>query len=160
MLWSHIGILLRLLVAEPRSTAGLLFPVSISVERSWWPRIRWGETGWFQEQGQCIVIDLAAHSLFVSSWLPFLFFHSMGLYCGPGDFWPIWCYSWSLALLTVLNANNNNNTNNNGIASLHTEVIISTSTPIQLVFVYLSRVCKTVHLWCKTFFKENDEILI
>ena len=41
-------------------------PVSISVERSWWHRIRWWGTGGFQEQGQCIFVGLAARSIFVS----------------------------------------------------------------------------------------------
>ena len=34
VLWSHIGFLMYLLAAEPRSTVGLLFRVGISPERS------------------------------------------------------------------------------------------------------------------------------
>ena len=65
--------------------------VSISVERSWWPRIRWCVTGGFQEQGQYLFIGLAARSLFVSYCFPFLFFHSMGWYCGAAFFGLIGC---------------------------------------------------------------------
>ena len=39
--------------------------ISISVERSWWPRIRWRGTRVFQEQGKLLFIGLAARSLFV-----------------------------------------------------------------------------------------------
>ena len=31
-------------------------PVSVSMEQSWWPMIRWCGTGGFQEQGQCIFL--------------------------------------------------------------------------------------------------------
>ena len=34
-LWSHIGIIMRLLAAEPRSTAGPLFTPSVPLERSY-----------------------------------------------------------------------------------------------------------------------------
>ena len=47
-------------------------------------RVRWCETGGFQEQGQCLFIGLAARSLFFSCCFPFLFFHSMGWCCGVG----------------------------------------------------------------------------
>ena len=60
--------------------------VSISVERSWWPHIRWCVTGGFQEQGQCLFIGIAASSLFISCCFPFLFLHYMGWYCGDGVF--------------------------------------------------------------------------
>ena len=33
VLWSHIGILMHPFAAEPRSTAGLYSPLSVSVER-------------------------------------------------------------------------------------------------------------------------------
>ena len=68
---SHIGTLMRFLAAEPHSIAGLYCSVSISVERSWWPRIRWCRTGEFQEQGQCLLIGLPDLSLFVSYCFPF-----------------------------------------------------------------------------------------
>ena len=60
VLCSHIGILMHRLAAEPRSTAGLLFPTQCpSLERSCVPRIRWCGTGGFQEQGQCFFIGLS-----------------------------------------------------------------------------------------------------
>ena len=67
--------------------------VSISVERSWWPHIRWCGTGWFQEQGKCIFIGLDARFRFVFCCFPFLIFHSLGRYCGAGVFGLIGCYS-------------------------------------------------------------------
>ena len=69
--------------------------VSISVEQSWWPGIRWCVTGGFQEPSQCLFIGQAARSLFVSYWIPFLFFHSMGWYCGPGVDRLMGCWSLS-----------------------------------------------------------------
>ena len=65
--------------------------VSISVERPYGPRIRWCGTGWFQEQCQCLFIGVAASFLFVSCCFPFIFFHSMGWYCGSGVFGLIGC---------------------------------------------------------------------
>ena len=59
VLWSHIGILQRLLAAEPRSTTGSLFLLSVPVERSSGPCIRWCSTGGFQEHGQCCFIGLS-----------------------------------------------------------------------------------------------------
>ena len=50
VLWSHIGTLMRLL-ALPHD---FYSPVSDSVERSWWPRIRWCGTGGFPDQDKCI----------------------------------------------------------------------------------------------------------
>ena len=88
-------------------------PVSISVERSWRPRIRWCGTGGFQEQDQCHFIGLAAHAILVSNWFPFFFFHSKGWCCGAGVFGLLGCWllSPSLALPTFYNNNNNNNKN-------------------------------------------------
>ena len=103
VLWSHIGTLMHRLAAEPCSTAGLLFsfrcpsgtillaPFSMvwdwRVSRAgpmllYWPKL-----------------------LF-----PFLFFLSIGWYCGAGVFGLIGCISISpsLALLTFFNTNNNN----------------------------------------------------
>ena len=84
--------------------------VSISVERSRWPRIRWCVTGWFQEQGQYLFIALAARSLFISCCFPFLFFQSICWYCGAGLFVLIGRLSLSpiLALPTLFNDSNNN----------------------------------------------------
>ena len=84
--------------------------VSISVELSWWPRIRYCGTGGFQEQGQWLFTGLASSSLFVSRCFPIINLHSMGWYCGAGVFGLIGCYSHSpiLALQTFFNDNNNN----------------------------------------------------
>ena len=62
--YTHIGILMHLLAAEPRSTAGLLFPLCIHVEQSCWPCIRWCRTGGFQEQGQSLFIALSCSLYF------------------------------------------------------------------------------------------------
>ena len=62
----------------------LKFSVRISVVWSFRPRIRWCGTGGFQKQSPCHIIGLTALSLFVSSCFAFLFFHSMGWYCGAG----------------------------------------------------------------------------
>ena len=83
--WSHIGTLMSLLAAEPRTIA-LLF---ISVERSWWPCIRWCGTSGFEDQGQCLFIGLTALSLSVSDCFPFHFFHSI--------YW--FCWSWVFGLI-------------------------------------------------------------
>ena len=45
-----------------------------------------GLTGGFQEHCQSLFIGLAARSISVSCCFPFLFFHSMGWYCGAGVF--------------------------------------------------------------------------
>ena len=58
VLWSHIGILIRFLAAELRSTAGRYSPLTVPVEQSCWPSMRWCGTGGFQEQGQCFFIGL------------------------------------------------------------------------------------------------------
>ena len=58
VLSSNIGSLMLFLAAEPRSTAGLRGPASLSVplERSYSPCIRGCGTGGFQEQGQFFFI--------------------------------------------------------------------------------------------------------
>ena len=108
VLWSHIGTLMHRLAAEPRSTAGLLFP----------------------SRCPCGMILLIPYSM-VWDWrvsrarpmlfywpkmlLPFynllLFFPSLlSVYCGAGVFGLIGCISLSLrlALPTFFNNNNNN----------------------------------------------------
>ena len=86
-LLSHIGTLTRLLAAEPRTSAGLLFPCQYLCGRSWLPRIRWCGTGRLQEQAIAFFIGLAARSLFVSLLLFSLSLLSfyMGWYCGAGS---------------------------------------------------------------------------
>ena len=63
VLWSYIGTLMRLLAAEHSSTAWLLSPVSIFLEWSRSPHIRWCGTSGFQEQCQCLFIGPAASLL-------------------------------------------------------------------------------------------------
>ena len=46
-------------------------PLSISLERSAWPHIRWCGIGWFQEQVQCLFIGLVALSFLSSTIFPF-----------------------------------------------------------------------------------------
>ena len=53
-------------------------PLSISLERSGWPRIRWCGIGGFQEQVQCFFVGLIALSFFVFNYFPILFFSSIG----------------------------------------------------------------------------------
>ena len=112
VLWSHIGTLMHRLAAEPCSTAGLLFPsrclsgtillTPFSMVWDWrvsragsmllyWPKLLY-----------------PYHSL--QLFFPFLFFLSIGWYCGAGVFGLIGCtsLSLSLALPTFFNNNNNN----------------------------------------------------
>ena len=49
------GILMRRHDAESCSTEGPLFPLSVPLKLSCWPRIRWCGTGGFQEPGQCSI---------------------------------------------------------------------------------------------------------
>ena len=92
VLWSHIGTHIRILAAEPRSIAGLLTPFQYlcgtilvtpySMVCDW----RVSRAG-----VQCLLIGLAARSVYVSCCFTFLFFHSMGWYCGAEVFGLIWC---------------------------------------------------------------------
>ena len=94
---------MRLLAAEPRSIAGLLFHCQYLCGTILVTRIRWCGTGGFQEQGQCLFIGVAARSLFVSCCFPFLFFHSMGWYCEAGVFGLIGCLLIALTLPCITN---------------------------------------------------------
>ena len=79
---------MRLFAAEPRSVAGLLFSYQYLCGAI---LVTLYGTGGFQEEGQYLFTGLAAHSLFVSYCFPFLFFYSMGWYCGAGVFGLIGC---------------------------------------------------------------------
>ena len=113
VLWSHIGKLMHRLAAEPCSTAGLLFPsrcpsgtillTPYSMVWDWWGPIK--------KQGQCFFIGLSCSiPTIVFYFFPFLFFLSIGWYCGAGVFGLIGFIplSLSLALPTFFNNNNNN----------------------------------------------------
>ena len=93
LLRSHIGTLMRLLAAEPRIVRQDFYSlVSISVERSWCPRIRWcGGDGFQGRAGPMPCYWPAGRSHFVSCCFPFLFFHSTGWYCEAGVLGLIWC---------------------------------------------------------------------
>ena len=112
VLWSHIGILMRHLAAEPRSTAGLLFPSQCAsgtilltqYSMVWdWPVSRAGPMLFYW-----IKLLYPDYSLL-------LFFHFSSFYwlvCGAGVFGLFGCrspfgLSLSLALLTCFNNNNN-----------------------------------------------------
>ena len=88
VLWSHIGILMRILNTEPSSTANFYSLLSISVERSCWPFTGWSGTGVFLEQSQCFFyrVNLLALCLF-SILFYFLSFVSIGWYFGAGVFY-------------------------------------------------------------------------
>ena len=83
--------LMRLLAAEPRSIAGVLFPCQylcrtilvIPCSMVCYVRV--------SRAGPMPFIGLAAHSRFVSCCFPFLFFHSVGWCCGVGVFGLIGC---------------------------------------------------------------------
>ena len=53
-------------------------PLSISLERSGLPRIRWCGIGGFQDQVQCLFVGLVALYFFVFNYFHFLFFSSIG----------------------------------------------------------------------------------
>ena len=85
---------MRLLAAEPSSIAGFLLsseylcawnelcdPVFDGV----------GLKGFKNRANAFLLALIVAHSLFVSSCFPFLFFRSMGWYCGTGVFGLIGC---------------------------------------------------------------------
>ena len=90
-------------------------PLSVPLERSCWLRIRGCGTGEFQEQGQCFFIALSCSipTIVFYTIFPFLFFLSIGWYCGAGVFGLIECISLSLSLALPTFFNNNNNNNNN-----------------------------------------------
>ena len=91
VLWSLIGILVPCLVliiimhttSQYRRT---FIPLCISVERSWWPCIRWWGTGRFQEQGQCFSIGQSCSLPYCLLLFSISLFLSMGWYCGAGVF--------------------------------------------------------------------------
>ena len=98
--WSHIDILMRHLAAEPRSTAGLLFPsqcpsgtillTPYSMVWDWRVSRRWPMLFYWPEQ----LYPYYSLLLFFR-----LFFLSIGWwYCGAGVFGLIGCISFSLSL--------------------------------------------------------------
>ena len=53
VLWSHIGMLMSLSLQNLTVQQDLYSPLSVNVERAFYPCIRWCWTGEFQEQAQC-----------------------------------------------------------------------------------------------------------
>ena len=111
VLWSHICTLMHRLAEVHRSTAGLLFPswcpsgtiLLTTYSMVWdWRVSRSGSMFFF---GRSYYHNLPYYNLLVFS---FLFFLSIGWYCGDGVFGLIWCISLSLslALPTFYNSNN------------------------------------------------------
>ena len=104
---------MRLLAAEPRSIAVLLFPYQYlygmilvtPYSMEWYWRL--------SREGPMPFLGQVSRSFFVSYCFAFLVFHSIGWYCGVGVFGRIGCYSLSpsLTLPTFFNNNKNNNKN-------------------------------------------------
>ena len=111
--WSHLGILMRRLAAEPRSIAGLLFPsqcpsgtillTQYSLVWDW--RVSWA--------AQCFFIGLVCSIstvVFYYFYLPLLSVY-IGWYCGAGVFRLIGFIPLFLNLALPTSFNNNNNDN-------------------------------------------------
>ena len=96
--WSHIGTLVHCLAAEPRSTAGLLFPsrclsgtiLLTPYSMVWDWRVSRAGPMLIYWPNCCYVPTIVFYSF------PFLFFLSIGWYCGAGVLGLIGCISLSL----------------------------------------------------------------
>ena len=118
VLWSHIGSLMRFLAAEPRSTAGPLFPcqcpsgtILLALYLMVWD---WR----FQEQANALYWPKLPYPYYcLLLFFPFSSFclYSIGWYCGAGVFGLIGCTSLSLSLALPTSFNNNNNARNDGL---------------------------------------------
>ena len=110
VLWLHIGMCAASLLnhAVPQDFYSSL---SVPLERSCWPCIRWCGTGGFQEQGQCFFcLSCSIPTIvFYFSLSPSFCLYSIGWYCGAGFFGLIGCLSLSLSLALLTSFNNNNN---------------------------------------------------
>ena len=123
LLWWHIGSLMSFLAAEPRSTAGPLFPSQclsgtilltlFSIVWDW--RVSRARTMLFYWPKLLYPYYLSTI---------FLFFQSIGWHCGAGDFRLTGCISVSLSL--ALPAFLHNNNNNIQYALLLARIIILT----------------------------------
>ena len=110
LLWSHIGTLKHRLAAEPCSTAGLLFlsrcpsgTILLTLYSMVWD---W----WVSRAGPMLLYwPKLLYPYYCLLLFPFLFFVSIGWYCGTGVFGLIGCIplSLSLALPTLFNNNDN-----------------------------------------------------
>ena len=113
VLWSHIGILKGVFAAEPRSTAGTLFrsqcpcgTILLTLySMVWdWQVSRAGPMFFYWPK---LLYPFLSSTIF-----PFLFFRSIGWYCGAGVFGLIRCRSLSPSLALPTSFNNNINNNN------------------------------------------------
>ena len=95
VLWSHIGTLMRILAAEPRSTAGLLFPSQCPCETILLTlySMVWD---WRASRAGPIFIIGRSCSIPLRAVFSFLFFPSTGWYCGAQGR----CTPLGLALVT------------------------------------------------------------
>ena len=112
MLWSHIGTLMHSLAAEPCSTVGLLFAfrcpsgtILLATFSMVW-ELRVSRAGPMLLYWPKLLYPYYSLLLF-----PFLFFLSIGWYCGAGVSGLIGCISLSPSLALLLFVNNNNNSN-------------------------------------------------
>ena len=112
VLWSHIGTLMHRLAAEPCSAVELLLPSRCPSGTIWLTPY---SMVWDWQVSRAVQMLLywpkllyPYYSLLLFS---FLFFLTIGWYCGAGVFGLIGCtsLSLSLALPTVFNNDNNNN---------------------------------------------------
>ena len=75
-----------------RTSQDLYFPLSVPVERSYWPCIRWCGTGGFQEQYQCLFIGLSCSIPCRLLFFPISSFLFIGRYCG----------AWVIIILMII----------------------------------------------------------
>ena len=110
VVWSHIGILMGLLAAEPRSSARLFIAISVSL----WNNLADPHSmvwNWWVLCAGLIHFHWPKQFTPPLSFTVFLFFLCILWYCGTGLFGLIGCKSLSpsISLPTFFNNNNNNN---------------------------------------------------
>ena len=98
VLWSHIGIIIRLLAGKTCSMTGVLFPLIVPVERTSWPCIRWCGTGTSRPGTMRFYWHELLYPFLSSPIFHLLFFLSIGWHYRDGVFELIGCRSLSPAL--------------------------------------------------------------
>ena len=78
VVWSHIGILMHLAAAEPRSTAGLLFPSHYLWNNLVDPVFDGVWLAGFKSRSNAFFVGIVALSFLVFNYFPFLFVSSIG----------------------------------------------------------------------------------
>ena len=109
--WSHIGILMHNLAAEPRSRTSQSSRTFVPLSVSLWndladPVFNGVGLAGFKRRENALFIGPTCSIPKSSTIFPFLFFLSIGWYCGVGL---IGCISLSLSLTLPTSFNNNNN---------------------------------------------------